>query len=199
MTTQSALPKFEDWKAPWEVDSTGLSVPDEEQALDPARLKKYLHGLLTDKERLQTTVTTVTGERDVIKQRLDTETRKGEGEEAKVAREREDAIKAAEQKGQLAALRLEVALDVPNITPAQAKRIAQRLTGEDRAALEADAKGLAEDFGIGKTEDTEDEDDAPTAARRPRRIASSGDPAPRTGSLPDAADPDALNKLFPRR
>lgn len=199
MTQPSALPKYEDWNAPWEVDSTGEPLPVEDQKLDPARLKKYLHNLLTDKERLQATVTTVTGERDTLRTQLDSKAREGEGDEERREREKAEAIAAAKGEGALQALKLEVALDVPGITPAQAKRIAARLTGKDRDELEADAKGLAEDFGIGKSQDSDDEDDEPTAARRPRRLSSSGDPAPTTGKLPDASDPEQLNKLFPRR
>jgi hypothetical protein len=48
-----ALPKFEDYKAPWEVDTTGNPVAADEQVLDPAKLKKHLWNILSDKEKAQ--------------------------------------------------------------------------------------------------------------------------------------------------
>jgi hypothetical protein len=48
-----ALPKFEDYKAPWEVDTTGNAVAVEDQELDPAKLKKHLWNILSDKEKAQ--------------------------------------------------------------------------------------------------------------------------------------------------
>lgn len=48
-----ALPKFEDYKAPWEVDTTGNPVAVEDQELDPAKLKKHLWNILSDKEKAQ--------------------------------------------------------------------------------------------------------------------------------------------------
>jgi hypothetical protein len=47
-----ALPKFEDWKAPWELKD-GVAVPEDEQVVDKAQLKKHLYNVLTDKEKAQ--------------------------------------------------------------------------------------------------------------------------------------------------
>lgn len=198
----SKLPKIEDYKAPWEIDSTGADVPAEEQQIDPVRLKKYLHGLLSDKDRLQATVETVTAERDEVKTKLDEKSREGETEDAKSKREAEDAIKAAKAEGKLEALKLEVALDIEGITPAQAKRLAKRLSGQTQEELEADAKAIAEDFGLGKKEaaDGEDEDDEPPApVGRPRKLRANGDPEPTSNDGLPAASTDSVNKLFPRR
>lgn len=199
--SKTTLPKFEDYKAPWEIDSTGAAIPEDEQKLDPARLKKFLHGLLSDKERLQTTVETVTAERDDVKGKLDAKAREGESDDAKSKREREEAIAAAEKKGSLAALKLEVALDIDGITPAQAKRLAKRLTGETQEELEADAKAIAEDFGLGKKDESKDDDDKgddKVVPGRPRAPRAAGDPEPNQANLP-ASDADTVNKLFPRR
>lgn len=199
----TGLAKLEEYKAPWEVDSTGAAIPEDDQKVDPARLKKYLHGLLSDKVRLQDSVTTVTGERDALKTAADAEARKGETDDAKQTREREDAIKAAEAKGDLKALALDVALDIDGITAKQAKTLAKRLVGKDRAELEADAKAVAQEFGYGQKADAEegdeDEDGVQTPASRPRRPAAQGDPNPSSPSLPDASDNDVIGKLFPRR
>lgn len=198
----TALAKLEDWKAPWEVDSTGTELPEEDQKIDPARLKKYLHGLLSDKERLQTTVTTVTGERDELKTKADEAARKGETDEAKAKREAQDALKAAEAKGGLAALKLDVALDVEGITPAQAKTLAKSLSGETREALEEHAKELSQAFNIGKAakaDDEDEDDDLKVVATRPRRPKASADPEPDTSDVLDVDDLASINKHFPRR
>lgn len=49
-----ALPKFEDFKAPWEVDKDGKPIPVEDQKPDPAVLKKHYWNVLSDKEKAQT-------------------------------------------------------------------------------------------------------------------------------------------------
>jgi hypothetical protein len=196
MSKTNTLPKFEDYKAPWEVNSDGEDIPEDEQQLDPAKLKKFLHGLLGDKARLQTTVTTVTGERDDLKTQLDAKTREGEGDEQKRQREHDDAVKAAGAAGDLKALKLEVALDIEGITPKQAKRLAARLTGNTREELESDAEGLVEDFGLGKAASKEDEEPAQPGGK-PRRLRAAGDPDPDTKDAPPA-DMKSVNELFPR-
>jgi hypothetical protein len=204
MSKTTTLPKLEDYKAPWEVDSDGNDIPEDEQQVDTGKLKKFLHGLLSDKARLQTTVATVTGERDTLKTELETKTREGEGDEDKRKREHDAEVKKAKDEGDLKALKLEVALDVDGITPAQAKRIASRLTGTTREELEEDAKGLAEDFNIGKKaaeggdgEETEGETSV-TPSSRPRVPRASGDPNPTAPRLPNA-DSKSINEHFPRR
>lgn len=206
MSKTTALPKLEDYKAPWEVDSTGADVPDEEQTVDKGRLKKYLHGLLTDKDRLQTTVTTVTSERDAAKAAADEKAREGETADQAAKRETEKAIADARAEGGLEALKLEVALDIEGITPKQAKRLAKRLSGKTREELAEDAEGLVEDFEIGKKveapsdEDENETEDDPVAqaARRPTRLRAAGDPDPTATDLP-AADRKTTDELFPRR
>ncbi len=47
------LPKFEEWKAQWEVDAEGKDIPEDEQQFDAARAKKLIYDLLSDKHRAQ--------------------------------------------------------------------------------------------------------------------------------------------------
>lgn len=206
---KTPLVKFEEYKAPWEVDSDGNEIPEDKQEIDPGKLKKYLHGLLSDKDRLQTTVTTVTGERDELQTKFDAKTREGESDDEAKQREHQKAIDAAKAEGSLPALKLEVALDIEGITPKQAKALAKRLTGTSREELEEDAEAIVEEFGLVKDESSQstegdegkdgDEGNEPaTPARRPRRPRAGGDPAPSTPSLPDPSDTAKLNELFPR-
>lgn len=197
--TKKLASKLEDYKAPWEVDSDGKDVPEDEQTVDPAKLKKYLYGLLTDKDRLQNTVTSVTEERDSVKQQLDAKTREGEGDEQKRQREHDEALAKAKAEGALEAAKLRAALKVKGITPEQAEKLASRLKGEKPEDFEEDANALAEDFGIGKATDDGDDGDEPiTPATRPKRLRSAGDPTDRGGDLP-ASDAETVNKTFPRR
>lgn len=196
------LAKLEDYKAPWEVNSEGADVPDDEQVIDKTKLKKYLHGLLSDKDRLQTTVTTVTGERDELQTKLTDAVKKTENDEQRQERERQEALDAAKASGGLEALKLDVALDIEGITPKQAKTLAKSLAGKDRAELVAHAESLVELFGIGKPKANEDEGHeeelqaAPTG--RPRTPRAAGDPEPMTPALPKS-DAKTVNEVFPRR
>ena len=164
------LPKLEDWKAPWEVDLKEGDDPKE--ALDLDKLKRYTHGLLGDKERLQTNLETVTTERDTLKTEKDAKEREGETEVQRLTRERDEAIRKANEapKTDPAALRLQVALD-KGLTSLQAKR----LVGTTQEELEADADELLKAWGPAATDDGEPDDSLLSKApqRRPR---TQGDP-----------------------
>lgn len=169
----TALPKLEDWLAPWETGDDGKALPAEEHKLDAGRLKKYLHGLLSDKERLQASVTTVTEERDTFKGKVDEFVRKDESETERLKRELAEAQAAAgkstEETAETRNLKLEVALE-KGLTLVQAKR----LVGGTKAELEADADELVKSFGgSGKAED---EEEGTPPRRQPRRLSNSGDP-----------------------
>lgn len=198
------LPVFEDYKAPWEVDSSGNAIPEDEQQLDPALLKKKLYDVLTDRQRLVGERDTIQTELSQVKTDLDAARRKDEGADEKAKREAQEALDAAKAEGGLEALKLDVALDIEGITPKQAKRLAKRLTGKTREELVEDANGLVEDFGLGGKTDNgtsdEDEGQAPeaTTASRPQRLRAGGDPAPNAAALP-AATADKVDELFPRR
>lgn len=166
------LPKFEDYLAPWEVGDDGKPVPEDDQKIDTGRLKKYLHGLLGDKERLQTTVTEVTTERDELKSKVDEAARQGETETEKLKRELAEAqakVNAKqEESAEMRALRLEVALE-KGLTATQAKR----LVGGSKEEMEQDADALLADFG-GSGKGEEGEGEKPPAGRPQRRLVSGG-------------------------
>jgi hypothetical protein len=82
-----ALPKFEDWKAPWEVDSAGNPIEADKQEVDAEKLKKHLYNVLTDKEKAQTArdtalqqIGTLTTERDSLKQAVEAKADEGKTE-----------------------------------------------------------------------------------------------------------------------
>lgn len=184
------LPKLDDWLAPWETGQDGKALPAEEQKIDADRLKKYLHGLLSDKERLQATVTTVTEERDTLQSKVDEAAREGETETDRLKRELAEAQakagKSTEESAEQRALKLEVALE-KGLTLVQAKR----LVGGTKEELEADADELVKSFGgsgkaadeDGKGGDASEDDDAPLPRRQPRRLSNSGDPDPDDGEI----------------
>lgn len=152
------VPTLDQYRAPWETEAGG------EAEIDKGKLKKYLHGLLVDKDRLQTTVTEVTTERDTLKSAAEEKSREGETELERL--KRENAELAAKQ-GQAPAetaetLRLRVALE-KGLTLTQANR----LSGSTQEELAADADAyLAE---IGKTPGEES-----TVRRQPQTVTNGG-------------------------
>lgn len=179
------LPKFEDWKAPWETKGEDF---DEEAA------RRYIYNLTRDKEGLQEKVATANQERDEAKAEV-TEKQKELDEvtasnstDADAVRKAQDKVREAEakaEKAESAALRLEVALD-KGLTAVQAKR----LLGSTKEELESDADELVESFGgQGKAaEDEEDEDEDGVPRRTPRRTFNNPtDNEDGTGAEPDYA------------
>jgi len=181
-----ALPKFEDWKAPWETAGEDGETPE----FDPAKAKRHQFNLLSDKEKLQGQVTTLTAERDEFKQKVEEAAREGETETERLKRElaeaNEKANKATEKS--IETMRLEVALD-KGLTKVQAKR----LIGSTVEELEADADELLASFGgSGRSaddgdDDGEDEGEQPRV-RPQRRASNAGDP--KDGSPDKAWDVD---------
>lgn len=172
------LPKFEDWKAPWET-ADGKDVPDEEQKVDRPKLKKYLFGLLSDKERLQTSVATVTGERDELQKKVDEVARKDETEVDRLKRENQELearlAKGSEDSTEKQNLRLRVALEKGlNLDQAE------RLRGDTEEEMTVDADKLVASFGGSGKGDDEGDEGPPQ--RQPRRLHSPGDPDPAAGT-----------------
>lgn len=178
------LPKFEDWKAPWETKGEDF---DEEAA------RRYIYNLTRDKEGLQEKVATANQERDEAKAEV-TEKQKELDEvtasnstDADAVRKAQDKVREAEakaEKAESAALRLEVALD-KGLTAVQAKR----LLGSTKEELEADADELVQSFGgQGKADEEEDEEDEGVPRQTPRRTFNNpGDSGDNSGSEPDYA------------
>lgn len=49
-----AIPKFEDFKAPWETDANGQPIAEDAQVVDKGVLKKWAWNLMNDKDKAQT-------------------------------------------------------------------------------------------------------------------------------------------------
>jgi hypothetical protein len=210
--TKDKIAKLEDWLAPWEVDAEGKKL-DEPAEIDAAKLKKYLHGVLTDKERLQETVADKEAEVAQAKEQLAEAQRANENEEQRRAREADEAKAATEREN--AALRekaegadrLAIALAVPGISAARAAVLAKRLVGKDEKAWKASAEEIIEDGFrlVAKGESTETvggegvtesgSTDDLTALPQARRQGGTPPPQPKDSKT----DLDRLNEAIPRR
>lgn len=138
-----ALPKFEEFKAPWEVDSNGNPIEADKQEVDPEKLKKHLWNVLSDKEKAQTArdtalqqVGTLTTERDTLKAAADQKSQEGLTEIQKLQQSIEGLTKRAEQ-AEFDKTRVEV-LTKNKIKP-EAHSLLQ---GKTLAELEASAANL---------------------------------------------------------
>jgi hypothetical protein len=138
-----ALPKFEEFKAPWEVDSAGNPIEADKQEIDPEKFKKHLWNLLSDKEKAQTArdaalqqVGTLTTERDTLKQAAEQKSQEGLTEIQKLQQSIEGLTKRAEQ-AEFDKTRVEV-LTKNKIKP-EAHSLLQ---GKTLAELEASAANL---------------------------------------------------------
>lgn len=166
------LPKFEDYKAPWEVNSDGSDVPEDEQEVDTVSLKKYLHNLLSDKDRLQGTIVTLTSERDEAQEKVKEIERKDESELDRIKRENAELQKKIDEKppgDDVEKLRLEAALEA-GLPRKHIGRLNRDLTTLDE--LIEDANELKASFG--GNSDTPDDTETPRG--RARQVRTSGDP-----------------------
>lgn len=177
-----ALPKFEDFKAPWEIDLK----EGEEPTFDFEKGKRYLYNVLSDKEKAQTERDEAKQERDALKSEKEAKDREGESEADRLKRElaeTQDKLKKAEEKDDEdspAVLRLKVALE-QGLSETQAKR----LVGTTKEELEADAKELLESFG--GAGDGEDNGGEGPRTRPRRQTRNPGDPQ---GTGGDTFDPE---------
>jgi hypothetical protein len=161
-----ALPKYEDWKAPWE---------EKGEAIDPERVKKHLHNLLSDKERLQASVATLTGERDAAQAKVTETERKELTETDRLKAELED-LKKGPKPDPLELKRYQLGLK-HGLSESQVKR----LVGTTPEELEADVEVLRADLG-------KPEKDPPGGGRRLK--------TGQEGELPDDNDPAKFAALF---
>lgn len=193
--TLTKLPKLSEWKAPWEVDKdTGVDIPEEEQKIDPAQLKRYLHGLLSDKLTLRANLTETTTRVEELEQKVTDATdpkqiEKLQEDLATARQERDDAKKNATNDAEV--LKYRVALR-KGLTEVQAKR----LVGTTEEELEEDAEELLSSFGAsGKSGDGDKNDSADDIRSAPRRnLNNSGDPAP--GSKSEKKDDEDPEKVY---
>lgn len=174
------LPKLEDWKAPWEVDLKEGDDPKE--AIDLDKLKRYVHGVLGDKERTQAERDTIKTERDTLKAEKDAAARKDESDVDRLTRERDEALEKARKAGEtsIETIRLQVALD-KGLTKTQAKR----LVGSTKEELEADADEILTEWGNpASSGDSEEEGDDTLLRKAPvGQARTAGDPRPNESAL----------------
>lgn len=186
-----ALPKFEDWSAPWEVDAAGVAIPEEDQKVDPKRIRKHLYNVLSDKEKLQETVKTEQAAKAELEKKVTEAAREGESESDKLRRQVEELSKkvAEGDAKSVETLKLEVALE-KGLTRTQAKR----LVGSNYDELVADADDLVASFGGSG----EKPDGSTVVKRTPKKLHSNSDgDDDDTSSKVPAYSKDELNKLFP--
>lgn len=169
------LPKYEDWKAPWEKE-------DGSGEFDAEKARKFIYDLKVSEDRLQgtvrtkdATISTLTSEKDEAQNKLNEKLREGESETDRLKREnaelKEKAAKAPETD--VDRLRLEVALE-KGITGTRWKR----LVGSTRDELEADADALLTEWGgAGDTGGGDDDGETPPR-QKPTRVVNPGDPKP---------------------
>jgi hypothetical protein len=178
-----AKKKFEEYNAPWEVDADGkvLETPED---IDPVKLKKYIFGLIEDKETLQEKLTTAETQVAQANDQLAEVRREHENDEQRRAREekeRETANAALEQKATFAD-RLDVALDIPGISAARARVLAKRLTGKDANEWKASAEEIIDDgFRLvekGQEQQQEQQQTDESLESHPKVVRSNGTPVP---------------------
>lgn len=138
------LPKFEDWKAPWEVKG---------EELDPDKVKRYLYNLERDKETLTTEKAQATQKVTELQSKVDEHESKDLTEVQRLQREIEQ-LKQNPPKDEGTVLenaRLRLALE-HGLTVDQAKR----LQGSTPEELEADVDALKAIIGqTGKEKERE--------------------------------------------
>ena len=165
------LPKFEDWTPPWGED------PDD---IDADKAAKFIHGLLSDKEKLQTKVDAANEKiaeankaRDEAQTALAEANSKGNDEKVADLQAKLDAETTKRKAAESLANKYGVALD-EGLTKIQAKR----LVGETEEELKADAEELLQSFGStgkpGEPEGEEDDDEG-SLRRVPRGLVNPAD------------------------
>jgi len=172
----SKLPeKVDDWKAPWETE-TG------ETEIDKGKLKRYLFGLLGDKEKLQERASTAETRAADLEKQVTEKSREGETEVDRLKRELQEAKDAAGKAGgdTPEVLKLRVALE-KGIPAGDVKR----LVGSTEEELKADADELLKSFGLGGKDDNGGDGGSSGAGvtrRAPRGTNNPGDPNPGEGA-----------------
>lgn len=175
------LPKYETWKAPWEVDASGNDIPVEEQKFDADKARKLIFDRTVDKIRVQNSLAETTERAEELESQV------ADAADPAALKEVQDKLTKAlaerdnaKSGNSLELARMRVALE-KGLTLKQA----QRLHGEDEDELSADADDLLEELGIskskkrGKADDEEEErEDAGNSVRsRPRSNSrTNGDP-----------------------
>ena len=190
--------KLEEFLLPHELGPDGkkLETPEE---IDVEKLRKYVYGVLTDKEEAQEARDTAVSERDAAKTELTALQQKNETDEQRRTREQEErdrqfAELQARDRERAKIEAVEEHFKDKGITSARAKRLAKKLTGDDEKAWLAEADELVEDgFRItDKVEQQQEETDeglAPVVkATRNGKAVAPTPPDKRAKSVGDELD-----------
>lgn len=200
--------KIEDYLAPWELDKDGKKL-DEPAEIDPDRLKKYIVGLLNDKEELQERVSDKDAELATVKEQLTTIQREHEDEDQRRKREETErearyAKLEAEAQERKKVEAIEEAFAEQGITAARARKLAKRVTSTDERDWVKDAEELVEDgFRITDTKaaNTDDQvvEEVETLESQPRVVRSSGKPPTTLPASKKKTIDEELDELIPLR
>lgn len=196
--------KLEDFLLPHEHEN-GKKL-DEPKELDVEQLRKYVYGVLTDKEEAQEARDAALADKDTAVAELTTLQQKNETDEERRTREQAardqeiaDLKKRDIERAKVDALAEHFA--DKGITAARAKRLASRVTGEDEKAWIASADELVEDgFRIAdkpaadsETEETVETDETLVpVVRRNGKIVTPPNPKGRAKSVADELDAAGL-------
>lgn len=160
--------KLEEFLLPWEKDKDGKKL-EEPAEIDVERLRKYVYGVLTDKENAQAArddaiVAKEGAENEVatLKQANETADQRRERENAEAQAELDRLRKSETERRKVEAI--EEAFKDQGITLDRAKRLAKRIGDVDEKDWVTEAKELVEDGFIINPKATEkpkegDEDD----------------------------------------
>jgi hypothetical protein len=186
------LPKIEDWTAPWEKDVPEGADPKEK--LDLAALKRFVHGVLGDKERAKAEVETVKATNAELQEKVDEAARANETEADRLKRELAEAQAKAAKADQpdLEKLRMKVALKKGLDETAM-----KRLVGTTEEEMLADADELLKSWKPTVTGGEEEEEEGNTPASTPKStLRNPGDPASQEGKWDPEAAADAFQGRF---
>lgn len=189
-------PSLEEYRAPWETDDAGQVLAPEDQEVDRERLKKYIHGILVDRDQARDGRDTAERAAREAQAQLDSKAR--EGETADQARQREvDALRKKAEDGDQATAKL---LRYEACAKAELPLAhAGRLQGKDLDELVADAKSLKKDLRGGGTEGDGRETDEEAGSSGPRvrpGLLNPGDPNP-NAKAPVKRDAEWFEQTFP--
>lgn len=183
------MPKFklEEFLLPWEYDGKGNKL-DEPKEIDVEQLRKYVYGLLTDKEEAQEARDTAVAEKENAQNDLTELRQKNESDEERRVREQKERDAEFEKLRQEGVERRKIdalAEAYPEATAARIKRLAKRVTGDEKDWL-SDAKELVEDgFKLSDkpAEERPANDDTDDVSSRPKPRRSNGEPV-KTAAAP---------------
>jgi actin-related protein len=190
------LPKYEDWKAPWE---------EKGEELDAETAKKLIYNLSKDKENAakkvaekDTKIAELTTSNTELQSKVDEHETKNLSEVDRLKRENEQLKKKAEDKPagpefDLEKERLRIAV-AKRLTESQAKR----LVGETREELEADADAYMQEHGLSGTDDG-GSNGSGRPGQRPVARGQFRTGNDDRGDAPDETDPAKLQSQLPPR